>query len=87
MPGYAEVPPDLVVEVVSPTDSVRGTNDKARMWLDAGVRLVWVIWPETRMTEVHRPAQSVTTLRETDTLTGEDILPQFTVPVADIFDA
>ena len=87
VPGYAEVPPDLVVEVVSPTDSVRGINDKARMWINAGVRLVWVLWPETKMIEVHRPAQPVTTLRETDTLTGEDILPQFSVPVADIFDA
>ena len=87
VPGYAEVPPDLVVEVVSPSDSVRGTNDKARMWINTGVQLVWVIWPETKMIEVHRPAQPVTTLRETDTLTGENILPQFTVPVADIFDA
>ena len=87
VPGYAEVPPDLVVEVVSPSDSVRGTNDKARMWINTGVQLVWVIWPETKMIEVHRPAQPVTTLRETDTLTGENILPQFTVPVKDIFDA
>ena len=87
VPGYAEVPPDLVVEVVSPTDSVRGINDKASMWITSGVRLVWVVWPETRMIEVHRPAQPVTTLRETDTLTAEDILPQFKIPIKDIFDA
>ncbi len=87
VPGYAEVPPDLVVEVVSPSDSVRGINDKARMWLDAGVQLVWVLWPETKMIEAHRPAQPVTTLRETDTLTAEEILPQFKVPIKDIFDA
>ena len=85
--GYAEVAPELVVEVNSPSDSPRHMFDKARMWLDAGVRLVWVIWPETKMIEVHRPAQPVTTLRETDTLTGEDILPQFKVPIKDIFNA
>ena len=85
--NYTEIPPDLVVEIVSPSETVRGINDKARMWLDAGVRLVWVIWPETKMIEVHRPAQPVTTLRETDTLTGEDILPQFKVPIKNIFEA
>ena len=66
---------------------VREVAGKASMWINAGVQLVWVLWPETKMIEVHRPAQPVTTLRETDTLTGEDILPQFSVPVADIFDA
>ena len=46
--NYTEIPPDLVVEVVSPSDSVRGINDKASMWINAGVRLVWVLWPETK---------------------------------------
>ena len=87
VPGYAEVAPDLVVEVVSPSDSVREIADKARMWINAGVQLVWVLWPETKMIEVHRPAQPVTTLRESDTLTGEDILPQFKVPIKNIFEA
>ena len=57
------------------------------MWINAGVQLVWVVWPETKMIEVHRPAQPVTTLRETDTLTAEEILPQFKVPIKDIFEA
>ena len=87
VPGYAEVIPELVVEVVSPSDTVREIAGKTSMWITAGVQLVWVLWPETRMIEIHRPAQPVTTLRETDTLTGEEILPQFTVPVKDIFDA
>ena len=85
--GYAEVVPELVVEVVSPNDTLREIAGKAGMWLNAGVQLVWVLWPETQTIEVHRPNQPVTTLREADTLTAEDILPQFSVPVADIFDA
>ena len=56
------------------------------MWLDAGVQLVWVIWPDSRTIEVHRPNQPAATLRETDTLTAEDILPQLSIPVADIFE-
>ena len=86
IPGYAEVPPELVVEVVSPSDSVREVAGKASMWIGGGVQLVWVVWPETRMIEVYRPNLPVTTLRETDTLTGEDVIPQFTVTVKDIFD-
>ena len=86
VPGYTEIPPDLVVEVVSPSDRQPAINDKARMWVDAGVRLVWVLWPETKMIEIHRAGEPVTTLREADTLTGMDVIPQFTCPVQDIFD-
>ncbi len=83
---YTEIPPDLVIEVASSSDSTNAVTDKARMWVGAGVRLVWVIWPETRMIDVHRPGEQTTTLRETDTLTGSDVLPQFTCLVKDIFE-
>ncbi len=83
---YTEIPPDLVVEVASPSDSARAVNDKAKMWLDAGVRLVWALWPGTKMIEIHRPNEPVITLRESDTLTGMDVIPQFSCPVRDIFD-
>ena len=85
VPGYAEIAPDLVVEVVSPSDSVREIAGKANMWINAGVQLVWVLWPETQMIEIYRPGQPVVTLAESDTLTAEDVLPQFSVPVSDIF--
>lgn len=84
--GYTEIPPDLVVEVVSPSNRQPAINDKARMWVDSGVRLVWVVWPETKMIEIHRPNEPVITLRESDTLTGMDVIPQFSCPVRDIFD-
>ncbi len=85
VPGYAETAPDLVVEVVSPSDSVREIAGKANMWLNAGVQLVWVIWPETQMIEIYRTGQLIVTLAENDTLTAEDVIPQFSVPVSDIF--
>ncbi|MYD35405.1 MAG: Uma2 family endonuclease [Dehalococcoidia bacterium] len=85
VPGYAEIAPDLVVEVVSPSDSVREIAGKANMWINAGVQLVWVIWPETQMVEIYRPGQPVATLAENDTLTAENVLPQFNVPVSDVF--
>ena len=83
--GYAEVAPDLVVEVASPGDSRRELNDKALMWLSFGARLVWVVNPEQRTVEVHRTNRPVATLNDADTLDGLDILPGFHHPVAQIF--
>ena len=52
--GYSETAPDLVVEIASPSDSRSQIHDKARMWLSHGVRLVWVVQPDTRTIDVHR---------------------------------
>ena len=84
--GYAEVPPDLVVEIVSPSDSPREVNDKAWMWLSYGVRLVWVVQPDTRTVDVYRPGRAVVTLDEHETLDGMDVLPGFTCAVREVFD-
>ena len=85
--GYAEVVPDLVVEVVSPSDSRREVNDKARMWLSHGVRLVWVVHPETLTVDVHRPDRAVVTLGADDALDGMDVLPGFDCAVSAVFGA
>ena len=83
--GYAEVVPELVVEIASPSDSRREVNDKARMWLSHGVRLVWVVHPDTRTVDVHRPDLAVTTLGEDDALEGLDVLPGFSCAVSTVF--
>ena len=83
--GYAEVVPELVVEIASPSDSRREVNDKARMWLSHGVRLVWVVHPDTRTVDVHRPDLAVTTLGEDDALDGLDVLPGFSCVVSTVF--
>ncbi len=83
--GYYEVAPDLVVEVVSPSDSAREVMDKALMWLSYGTRMVWAANPESRSVDVYRPGERTVTLTESDTLDGLDILPGFTCPVANIF--
>ena len=87
IPGYAEVAPDLVVEVRSPSNSRREVHDKALMWISHGVSLVWVVHPDTRTIDVHRPDRPTTTLADQDTLSGAEVLAGFTCPVADIFDA
>ncbi len=84
--GYAEVAPDLVVEVVSPSDSRREVHDKAQMWLRHGVRLVWVVYPNTRTVDVYQ-TDGTATLSEEDSLSGLDVLPGFACPVKAIFEA
>ncbi len=85
VPGYAEVVPDLVVEIASPSDSRRGVHDKARMWLSHGVRLVWVVHPETRTIDVHRADHATATLGVDDALDGMDVLPGFSCAVKTVF--
>ena len=77
MPGYAEVVPDLVAEVASPNDNLQSLKEKARMWLDFGVPLVWVGYPSRREVEVYTAGNSVITLTESDLLDGGDVLPGF----------
>ena len=83
--GYSEAIPDLVVEIASPNDSRREVHDKAHMWLNHGVRLVWVVQPETRTIDVHRPGHAIVTLGDHDTLGGLDVLPGFTCEVSAVF--
>ena len=85
-PGYIQVPPDIVVEVVSSADYPPSVNDKARMWLNYGVQLVWVVDPGCRVVEVHQSESQIVILGEDDTLDGAPVLSEFTCPVRDIFD-
>ena len=85
--GYAEVVPDLVVEIVSPADRPRDLADKVAIWLSHGVRLVWVVRPAVRAIEVHRSGAAVETLAEAATLSGGDVLPGFSCPVSAIFES
>ena len=85
--GYAETPPDLVVEVASPGDRRTAVDDKARMWLACGVRLVWVVHPDTRTVDVHRAGGPAVTLAGDDALDGGDVLPGFACGLGAIFGA
>ncbi len=84
--GYSEVVPDLVVEVVSPNDRPGEVAEKTAMWLSFGVRLVWLVRPDSRTIEVHRSSGEVETLGEDDALDGLDVLPGFSCDLRAIFD-
>ncbi len=86
VPGYVEVVPDLVVEIISPNDRPVAVHDKAQMWLRYGVRLVLLIDPDARTVTVMPHDGPAQTLTDADTLDGGDVLPGFSCAVSDIFD-
>lgn len=83
--GYWAIAPDLVAEVASPHDSATYLQAKVAEWLRAGVRRVWVVYPDTRSVVVHEPSGQAITLLEDDTLDGGDIIPGFRCTVGEIF--
>ena len=84
VPGAFPGPPDLAVEVISPTDRLTRVADKVQDWLEHGTRMVVVVNPRNRTVHVHT-ADGVTELAEADTLDGGDVVPGWGMPVADIF--
>lgn len=83
--GHSLVVPDLVVEVISPNDLADDVNRKWLEWLRAGVPLVWVVHPRDRTIHAYRAAGGFHLFTETDTLTAEPVLPEFQLPMAELF--
>lgn len=81
---YNPNPPDLAVEVVSPTDQPKDITDKVANYLAAGC-VVWVVYPDKQQSKVYEPGQPVKTLGINDTLDGGNVLPGFKLAVKDIF--
>ncbi|CAN5145933.1 MAG: Uma2 family endonuclease [Euzebyales bacterium] len=83
--GFLPLAPDLAVEVVSPSDRATAVAEKATAWLDAGVQLVWVVYPDRRMVAEHHPDGAARLLRGDDTLDGGALLPGFRLPLPELF--
>ena len=79
------IPPDLAVEVVSPTDVLSRLVEKAFAYLEAGTQLVWVVEPKSKTVMVYRSETDIKLLTRNDTLTGEDVVEGFSCPVAELF--
>ena len=85
-PGdFLDVPPELIVEILSPTDRWSEVKKKLREYFEIGVTAVLIVDSEERTVSVYR---SLTDLREftvDDVLAVEEILPGFSLPLADLF--
>ena len=83
--GFWTIAPDLAIEVVSPSNSAAEMREKVMDYLQAGSRLVWVVDPKSRTIAVYRSRNDIRLLTVEDELDGGDVLPEISIPVAEIF--
>lgn len=95
---YEKIAPDLVVEIASPSQYRPEMVEKVRLYLAAGVQLVWLVWPNPELVEVWQADETTQTRARNHetlpsvvftsdaTLAGFAVLPAFTCPVADFFE-
>jgi Uma2 family endonuclease len=76
---FPPIAPDFVIELRSATDDLEMLRSKMREYLDAGVQLGWLINPQQQQVEIYRQGQDVEVLALGAELSGEDILPGFTL--------
>jgi len=83
--GYWIGAPDLAVEVLSPSDTVRRVEGKVAQWLKSGTHTVWVVSSKLHTVTVYRSLTDIVTLTEKNTLDGGGVVPGFQINVAEIF--
>ncbi len=83
--GYYTIAPDFAVEVVSPGDTASQIRRKVNQFLQAGTRLVWVVYPDERLIDVYKPGNAIQTFEIDDRLDGSDVLPGLTLSMHEIF--
>jgi Uma2 family endonuclease len=86
-PAALETVPNLAVEVISPTNTAAGVFAKMQEYFEAGVQLVWVIYPLQRSIQVFESPKESRVLREGDELDGGVVLPGFRLSVSELFAA
>ena len=83
--GWIRGAPDLVAEIVSPSDTSRDMQQKVLEYLEAGSSLVWIVDGDACTVTVYRPDGSAMVVRSDGTLTGEEVLSGFSLKLADLF--
>ena len=82
---FPPIAPDFVLELMSPSDYLSDAQEKMQEYMDAGIKLAWLIDPKTRRVEIYRQGKEVEILDSPKTLSGEDILPGFILDMKFIF--
>ena len=83
--GFAPIEPDFVIELMSPTDDLIELQQKMSEYIDCGVKLGWLINPDSQQVEIYRLGQSKEVLDNPKSLSGEDVLADLTVDLSEIF--
>lgn len=81
---FAPICPDFVVELRSPSDSLKDLQDKMREYIENGARLGWLIDRKNKRVEIYRPGKDVEILDNPESLSGEDVLPGFVLHLQQI---
>jgi len=82
---FIPIPPDLAVEVNSPSDVIGDVVAKVQWWLAHGTRAVWVVDPKSKTVTTYHPDGSARVVHHNQTLTGGDVLPGFELPLNKLF--
>ncbi|MGB3654802.1 MAG: Uma2 family endonuclease [Rivularia sp. (in: cyanobacteria)] len=82
---FPPIAPDFVLELMSPSDYLSDAQEKMQEYMDAGIKLAWLIDRKTRRVEIYRQGKEVEILDSPTTLSGEDILPGFILDMKFIF--
>lgn len=82
--GFLTVAPELLIESISPGDNAAYMRRKISEYLEGGVLLVWVLYPDTRLAEVYRADGTAAVTPADGALDGEDVIPGFRCALADI---
>ncbi len=80
-----DLAPDLAIEILSRSNTRQEMERKLTEYFAAGVRLVWIVDPEERSATVYTSPDESSKLSERDTLSGAEVLPEFTLLLADLF--
>ena len=83
--GFWPLAPDLVVEIISPSETARDIHEKVDDYLRAGTRLIWLVYPDNNTVMEYRAPEQARVLAINEDLEGEDVLPGFRYPLKQLF--
>jgi Uma2 family endonuclease len=83
--GFWAIAPDLVVEIVSPSETAEEVHAKVADYLRAGTQLLWLVYPASRTVMEYRPPMQAQRLTVEDDLDGGDVVPGFRYPLKQLF--
>jgi Uma2 family endonuclease len=82
---FLPLAPDFAIELRSATDNLQTLRQKMEEYIAVGVRLGWLINPQDKQVEIYRPDQGVEVLQSPSQVSGEDVLPGFSLSLTDLW--
>lgn len=85
-PKFIPIPPDFCAEIVSPNDAAEAVIAMVQWWLDRGVKLVWVVDPQSKTVTSYLPGGDAHVYRDDDTPSLAPVLPDLAISMPELFD-